>query len=145
MSGPRLLCIVIPCYDEEHVVERLHAELGRVLDALPDTRHLLYFVDDGSRDDTLAKLNALARRDRAVRVLSLSRNFGHQVAISAGLDFVDRRADAVLVMDADLENPPTLIPRMLDELGRGHDVVLGVREGEREVSVWRRLGSRAFY
>jgi glycosyltransferase involved in cell wall biosynthesis len=145
MSGPRLLCIVIPCYDEEHVVERLHAELERALSALPDTRHLIYFVDDGSRDGTLAKLNALARRDRAVRVLSLSRNFGHQVAISAGLDFADRRADAVLVMDADLENPPSLIPRMLDELSRGHDVVLGVREGEREVSVWRRLGSRGFY
>jgi glycosyltransferase involved in cell wall biosynthesis len=145
MSGPRFLCIVIPCYDEEHVVERIHAELKRVLDALPETRYLVYFVDDGSRDDTLAKLNALARRDRAVRVLSLSRNFGHQVAISAGLDFVDRRADAVLVMDADLENPPALIPRMLDELAHGHDVVLGVREGEREVSVWRRLGSRIFY
>jgi glycosyltransferase involved in cell wall biosynthesis len=145
MSGPRLLCIVIPCYDEEHVVEQLHAELKRVLSALDDVRHLLYFVDDGSRDGTLARLNALARRDRAVRVLSLSRNFGHQVAISAGLDFADRRADAVLVMDADLENPPALIPRMLGELEHGHDVVLGVREGEREVSLWRRWGSRGFY
>lgn len=145
MSGPRLLCIVIPCFDEEHVVERTYAELKRVLDDLEGYRYLLYFVDDGSRDTTLYKLNALARRDETVRVLSLSRNFGHQAAITAGLDFVDARADAVLVMDADLENPPALIPRMLDELARGHDVVMGVREGEREVALWKRVASRAFY
>ena len=144
-SAARLLCVVVPCFDEEPAIGHTYAELKRVLGTLADYRHLLYFVDDGSQDGTLAKLNELAQSDRTVRVLSLSRNFGHQIAITAGLDHVDRRADAVLVMDADLENPPALIPLLLAELERGHDVVMGVREGDRAVGFWKRLGSRAFY
>ena len=143
--SPRLLCVVVPCFDEELVVEQAHAEITRVLDTLDGHRALLYFVDDGSRDATLYKLNMLARRDERVRVISLSRNFGHQAAITAGLDLADRRADAVLVMDADLENPPSVIPRMLEELERGHDVVLGVRARSRQVGIWQRAASRAFY
>jgi glycosyltransferase involved in cell wall biosynthesis len=144
-SGARLLCIVVPCFDEAEVLSCTYAELKRVLAGLAGYRHLIYFVDDGSRDGTLAELNRLARHDESVRVLSLSRNFGHQVAIIAGLEHAERRADALLVMDADLENPPALIPQMLAELERGHDVVLGVRETGRRVGVGRRLGSRAFY
>ncbi|MFT3927928.1 MAG: glycosyltransferase family 2 protein [Myxococcales bacterium] len=144
-TGARLLCIIVPCFDEEQVVEATHAELKRVLDALPRWRHLIYFVDDGSRDATLLRLRALERRDECTRVLSLSRNFGHQIAITAGLDHADRRADAVLVMDADLENPPSLIPRLIEQLERGHDVVMGVRETGRVVGWWRRSLSRAFY
>lgn len=144
-SAVRLLCVVVPCFDEEQALEHTYAELKRVLLGLSDYRHLIYFVDDGSRDGTLLRLEELAERDRTVRVLSLSRNFGHQVAITAGLDHVDRRADAVLVMDADLENPPALVPALLSELERGHDVVLGVRKGERAVGLFERLASRAFY
>jgi dolichol-phosphate mannosyltransferase len=141
----RLLCIVLPCFNEEQVIEQTYRELTHVLADLPGVRTLLYFVDDGSTDSTLYKLNALARRDPQVRVISLSRNFGHQAAITAGLDLADRRADAWLVMDADLENPPALIPRMLDELERGHDVVMGVRETGRRAPMWNRLASRGFY
>jgi polyisoprenyl-phosphate glycosyltransferase len=141
----RLLCVVIPCFNEAEVLEHTYAEVKRVLAGLPGYRHLLYFVDDGSGDATLTMLNQLAARDEAVRVLALSRNFGHQLAITCGLDHADRRADALLVMDADLENPPALIPRMLAELDTGHDVVLGVRETGRQVGLLRRLGSRAFY
>jgi dolichol-phosphate mannosyltransferase len=147
MDAPRvrLLCIVVPCFDEAEVLGHTYTELKRVLTGLAGYRHLIYFVDDGSRDATLLELNRLARRDESVRVLSLSRNFGHQVAIIAGLEHAERRADAVLVMDADLENPPALIPDMLAQLERGHDVVLGVRERGRQVGALRRLGSRAFY
>lgn len=141
----RLLCIIVPCFNEEQVIEQTHAEIARVVADLVATKTLIYFVDDGSTDNTLFKLNALARRDTAVRVISLSRNFGHQAAISAGLDLADRQADCVLVMDADLENPPALIPKLLDQLDRGHDVVMGVREAERAVPLWNRLASRAFY
>lgn len=143
--GVRLLAVIVPCFDEEQAVEHTYRELKRVLGGLSGYRHLLYFVDDGSRDQTLARLNALAEADRAVRVLSLSRNFGHQAAITAGLDHADRRADVVLVMDADGENPPALIPLLLAELERGHDVVMGVRRGAREVALWKRLASRGFY
>jgi len=141
----RLLCVVVPCFDEEQAIGHTYEELKRVLGGLSDYRHLIYFVDDGSRDGTLARLEALAQRDRCVRVLALSRNFGHQVAITAGLDHVPARTDAVVVMDADLENPPALIPQLLAELERGHDVVLGVRGAERSVGLSKRLASRAFY
>jgi polyisoprenyl-phosphate glycosyltransferase len=144
-SRARLLCIVVPCFNEAEALPHTYAELKRVLASLSGYRHLLYFVDDGSRDATLSTLNQLAQRDDTLRVLSLSRNFGHQVAITCGLDYADRRADAILVMDADLENPPALIPSMLAELERGHDVVQGVRVTGRQVGVLRRLGSRAFY
>ncbi|MDB4974565.1 MAG: glycosyltransferase [Myxococcaceae bacterium] len=144
-ASARLLCVIVPCFDEEPAVEHTYAELKGVLAQLPDYRHLIYFVDDGSTDATLAKLNELARLDRSVRVVSLSRNFGHQIAITAGLDFADRRADAVLVMDADLENPPALIPALLAALDEGHDVAMGVRSGERAVGWWKRLASRSFY
>jgi dolichol-phosphate mannosyltransferase len=144
-SGTRLLCIIVPCFDEEQVVESFHAELKRALELVPRWRHLIYFVDDGSRDTTLLHLRALERRDECTRVLSLSRNFGHQIAITAGLDHADRRADAVLVMDADLENPPALIPKLIEQWERGHDVVMGVRETGRVVGWWRRGLSRAFY
>jgi dolichol-phosphate mannosyltransferase len=144
-SRTRLLCIVVPCFNEAEVLPHTYLELKRVLATLSGYRHLLYFVDDGSRDATLPWLNQLAQRDETVRVLSLSRNFGHQVAITCGLDYADRRADAVLVMDADLENPPALIPSMLAELERGCDVVQGVRETGRQVGFLRRLGSQVFY
>jgi dolichol-phosphate mannosyltransferase len=78
-------------------------------------------------------------------VLSLSRNFGHQAAITAGLDHADWRADVVLVMDADLENPPSLIPALLAEIERGHDVAMGVRSRDARVGLGKRLASRAFY
>lgn len=144
-TAARLLCVVVPCFDEEQAVEHTYAALKRELAALSDYRALIYFVDDGSEDGTLARLNELARQDRAVRVLALSRNFGHQAAITAGLDHADRRADVVLVMDADLENPPALIPRLLAELERGHDVAMGVRERPARVGLWKRLASQAFY
>ncbi len=144
-SGTRLLCVIVPCLDEEQVVDAIHQELKRVLNDLPRWRYAIYFVDDGSRDTTLARLKTLARLDDSTKVLSLSRNFGHQIAITAGLDYADRRADAVLVMDADLENPPSLIPQLLAQLDDGHDVVMGVRETGRVVGWWTRALSRGFY
>lgn len=143
--GTRLLCVIVPCLDEEQVVDAIHAELKQVLATLPRWRHVIYFVDDGSRDGTLQRLRALSKRDEATKIVSLSRNFGHQIAITAGLDHADRRADAVLVMDADLENPPALIPQLLAQLELGHDVVMGVRETGRVVGWWKRALSRGFY
>ncbi len=141
----RLLCIIVPCFNEEEVIEQTWAAIHHVVSDLEHMRTLLYFVDDGSTDTTLFKLNALARRDPDVRVIALSRNFGHQAAISAGLDLADRHADCVLVMDADLENPPALIPKMLESMDHGYDVVMGARAAERAVPLWNRWASRSFY
>ena len=100
----QLLCVVTPCYNEEEVVEKFYEALKPVLKSLTGLNHRIIFVDDGSRDRTLEKLNALAALDPAVHVYALSRNFGHQIALTAGLDAA--RGDAVIMMDSDLQHPP---------------------------------------
>jgi dolichol-phosphate mannosyltransferase len=103
----------------------------------------ILFVDDGSTDRTLDVLNRIAAGDVSVEVLSLSRNFGQQIAITAGLDFAD--ADAVVVMDSDLQHPPTLIPEMVRYWLGGYDVVSAVRQHTADASLMKRKTSSAFY
>ena len=103
-----LISIVVPCFNESSVIEQFYRELKRVLCSLDDFEHEIVFVDDGSDDDTLVKLNAMAQGDACVRVGSFSRNFGHQVALTAGLDAVV--GGAAITMDADLQHPPAMIP-----------------------------------
>ena len=142
MSGPGRLTIVVPCYNEAAGVERFYAELSRALEAA-DVDWSVCFVDDGSTDGTLERLNALARADRRVRVYSLSRNFGHQVALSAGLDAT--LGSAVLMMDADLQHPPSVVPSMIALWREGRDVVSAVREETEGASWFKRASAAAFY
>src|SRR2546422_9665216 len=139
----QLLCVVTPCYNEEEVIEKFYEALKPVLKSLPGLNHRIIFVDDGSQDATLEKLNALAARDPAVRVYSLSRNFGHQIALTAGLDAA--RGDAVIMMDSDLQHPPALIPEMVRLWREGRDVVSAVRRNTRKVTRFKRLMSGGFY
>src|SRR5271157_4312234 len=106
------LCVVCPCYNEAEVVSLFYQTVKSVLVSMTALDHQIIFVDDGSSDATLEQLNILAGEDQCVRVYSLSRNFGHQVALSAGLDMA--RGDAVIMMDSDLQHPPTLIPPMVE-------------------------------
>lgn len=137
-----LLSIVIPLYNEEAVlpllIDRLNGDLAR-LDC--DTEVIL--VDDGSRDNTLGLAREAARRDSRFRLLSFSRNFGHQAAITAGLDFAD--GDAVVIMDADLQDPPEIIGRMVELYRQGYDVVSAQRESREGDSAWKRATAAAFY
>ena len=137
------LCVVTPCYNEADVIELFYEKLKSVLRSLEGLQHLILFVDDGSQDATLERLNALAARDPAVRVYSLSRNFGHQIALTAGLDAA--RGDAVVMMDSDLQHPPALIPEMVRLWREGHDVVSAVRKATGKSGLFKRLSSRAFY
>ena len=114
MREPGLLSVVAPLHDEEDNVEAFHR---RTLAALDGLTFELVLVDDGSRDATGEKLRALAAEDKRVKVIALSRNFGHQAAISAGLEHA--RGDVVVMIDADLQDPPELIPEMLDALAQG--------------------------
>jgi dolichol-phosphate mannosyltransferase len=135
------LSVVVPLKDEREVIDALYERLCGTLDGLDVTSEIL-FVDDGSRDATPRRLAALARRDPRVVVLQLSRNFGHQAAISAGLDHA--RGRAVVVMDGDLQDPPELIPRLVESWRAGHHVVYAVRRRRREP--WpRRIAYAAFY
>lgn len=144
-SPPTSLCVVVPCFNEAEVLEAFHRELSRVL-AESGLAWAVYFVDDGSSDRTLEVLNGLAMHDERVRVCSLSRNFGHQIALSAGIDAASiADPDAVVVMDADLQHPPTLIPTLVQHFRSGSDVVVAVREETEGATFFKRASSRGFY
>jgi len=136
------LSVVAPCYDEAEVIATFYQALKNTLQTVAYTYEIV-FVDDGSTDETLAILNQLAERDPHVRVLSLTRNFGHQIALTAGLDYACGRN--VLVMDSDLQHPPELIPQMLRELETGVDVVYAVRQETDQGGLLKRLTSKWFY
>jgi dolichol-phosphate mannosyltransferase len=137
---PRLLSVVAPMHDEERNATPFYE---RVCAALGDTPFELVLVDDGSQDGTPAILARLAATDERVKVVRLSRNFGHQPALTAGLEHAT--GDAVVMIDADLQDPPELIVEMLDAWSRGSDVVYAVREaraGEKRFKLW---SAHAFY
>lgn len=138
-----LLCIVTPCFNEAEVIDRFYHEIKPVLAGLDGLDHCLIFVDDGSRDATLEKLNALAARDPGVRVYSLSRNFGHQIALSAGLEVA--RGDAVVMMDSDLQHPPAVIPKLVNLWREGNDIVSAVRRSTADAGWCKRVTSNWFY
>ena len=138
----RYLAIVVPCYNEAAVVDRFYSELIDALERV-DMPWRVYFVDDGSTDTTLERLNALAKSDRHVRVYSLSRNFGHQIALSAGLDVT--LGSPVVMMDADLQHPPSLIPQMIALWRNGYDVVSALRQDTEGATWFKRATAGAFY
>ncbi len=135
------LSVVIPVFEEQDNLPELYRRLVAALDqAEPDFE--LVFVDDGSRDQSLAILTQLAQQDERVAVISFARNFGHQAAISAGLD--QARGNAVVVMDADLQDPPEVLGQFIAKWREGHDVVYAVREHRKE-SWFKRTCYAAFY
>jgi dolichol-phosphate mannosyltransferase len=137
------VCVIAPCYNEAEGIEHFYDVLKSVLVALPNLDHRILFVDDGSRDATLDRLNTIAAGDARVLVYSLSRNFGHQVALSAGID--KARADAIIMMDSDLQHPPDLIPEMVRLWRAGNDVVSAVRQTTSQSALMKRLTSKGFY
>ena len=124
LSGA-LVSLVVPVYNEEEVIGTFYERASGALGALAGYDWEIVFVDDGSRDSSYDKLAAFAARDPHVRVLKFSRNFGHQIAISAGIDHA--RGDCVVVIDSDLQDPPETIGLMVEEWRKGSDVVYGVR------------------
>jgi polyisoprenyl-phosphate glycosyltransferase len=143
-SRPELqVTVVSACYNEAESLPQLLLELLSIADALPGIRFRIVMVDDGSEDDSVAVLREASRRDRRIEVHPLSRNFGHQVALSAGLDLA--QGDAVVMLDSDLQHPPHLIPRMIELWQEGHDIVSAVRDDTEDASFAKRLTSRAFY
>ena len=124
-----LISLVVPAYNEEEVLEAFHREVSAEIDGLPDDFEFV-FIDDGSRDRTAVIMRSLAERDSRVRAVILSRNFGHEAAIEAGLRAA--RGDAVIVMDADLQDGPEILPRLIAAWREGGEVVYAVRTGRKE-------------
>src|SRR5581483_674873 len=136
-----ILSVVIPVYNEQDNLNELYTRLiAELIRAEPDFE--LVFVDDGSRDRSLEILMALAQKDTHVVVISLARNFGHQAAISAGLD--QAHGNAVIVMDADLQDPPEVLAQFIAKWREGHDVVYAIRE-QRKEGWFKRALYAAFY
>ena len=136
------LSVVVPVYNEDAVLPEFHRRLTAVLDMLAVPAEIVY-VNDGSSDATKAKLTALRDTDARVALVDLSRNFGTEIAMSAGLDHA--QGDAVVVIDADLQDPPELIPDMVRVWRDGFDVVLMRRRSRAQESWLKRATARAFY
>jgi glycosyltransferase involved in cell wall biosynthesis len=136
------LSVVVPAYNEVAVLPEFHRRLAAVLDTLQIRAEIIY-VNDGSSDTTRSLLLALRENDARVAVIDLSRNFGKEIAMSAGLDHA--HGDAVVVIDADLQDPPELIPDMLRAWREGFDVVLMRRRTRAQESWLKKATARAFY
>ncbi len=137
------ISVVVPMYYEEEIVNVCYKELKKVLSKIKKYDYEIIFVNDGSKDKTLDLLEKIAKKDKHIKVISLSRNFGHQAAVSAGLKYVT--GDAIVIIDADLQDPPSLIPDMLKLWEEGNEVIYGkrkVREGE---SHFKLFTAKMFY
>jgi polyisoprenyl-phosphate glycosyltransferase len=141
-SGPARLCVVVPVYNEARVLELVLARLAAVLEQL-DVSWSVLFVNDGSVDETVPVLESLAALDDHVSYLCLSRNFGHQAALSAGLDHAD--ADLVVTMDGDLQHPPELLTLLVEAWRRGYDVVHTRKLSTEGLPLWRSLVTKLAY
>ena len=144
MSEPRsLVSVVVPCFNEEAVLDETHRRLRAALEAI-DADHEIIYVNDGSKDGTVAALRRLYAADPGhVRVVDLSRNFGHQLAVTAGIDH--SAGDAVVLIDADLQDPPELIAAFVSRWREGFKVVYGVREERQGESAFKRWTAARFY
>ena len=139
---PPRFSVVVPVHDEEESIRELHARLAPVLDGL-DGGWELILVDDGSRDGSFEAMLELHRADPRVKIVRLSRNFGHQAAITAGIDLA--AGEAVVVMDGDLQHPPELIPELAERWRQGFDVVYGVMTERARESRFKRWTASVFY
>lgn len=135
--------VVVPMYYEEEVAKECYERLKKVLTSIISYEYEIIFINDGSKDKTLSILEEIANSDKNVKIISFSRNFGHQCAVTAGLKYVT--GDAVVIIDADLQDPPELIPEMLKLWEQGNEVIYGkrkIREGE---SKFKLLTAKMFY
>jgi dolichol-phosphate mannosyltransferase len=141
-TPPVQLSVIIPVLNEEANVDQLYQRLTQVMVGM----HLPYelvFVNDGSTDQTLLRVRNLRQADKCVRYLDFSRNFGHQVAVSAGIDY--SRGETIVIIDADLQDPPELIPRMYQMLAEGYEVVYAKRLRRKGETFFKRFTAKLFY
>ncbi|MCP3677027.1 MAG: glycosyltransferase family 2 protein [Deltaproteobacteria bacterium] len=141
-ANKKLISIVIPMYNEEEVISETYTRLCVVIKEASLACEII-FVDDSSTDTTFSVVSAIASRDKRVKVIRFSRNFGHQAALSAGLE--SAKGDAVISMDADLQHPPEIIPKLISKWCEGYEVVYTVREYDKNTGVLKRLTSSLFY
>jgi glycosyltransferase involved in cell wall biosynthesis len=136
------LSVVVPCFNEQDVVDHTHARLSAALEAITSRFEIIY-VDDGSRDTTAELLRKIQAGDPRTKVIRLSRNFGHQIAVTAGVSYA--QGEAVVLIDADLQDPPEVIAEMVAKWREGFQVVYGQRVERAGETRFKRWSARAFY
>ncbi len=134
--------LIIPIYNEEETIPELYRRVSAVMDSLDDSVELI-LINDGSRDQSLNLMRELQERDARVCYISFARNFGHQAAVTAGLNFA--RGQVIVVLDADLQDPPELIPKMIESWQAGYHVVYAQRTKRKKESWFKRLTAYVFY
>lgn len=139
------IVLIVPVYNEEKVLPVFWKEVQAVCDTCPQVDFSYLFINDGSKDGSLAWLKELTGKYKSVKIVSLSRNFGKEAAISAGLAQVPATAHGAIVMDADLQDPPSLIPLFIEKFNQGFDVVYGTRTNRESDSWLKRLTAHWFY
>ncbi|WP_457569675.1 glycosyltransferase family 2 protein [Desulfurobacterium sp.] len=139
MKDVKKISIVVPLYNEEDNVDELYMRIKKVVESLPLDYEII-FVDDGSTDKTAEKLEAIAAKDKKVKVVEFARNFGQTPAMMAGMDMAT--GDVIITMDGDLQNDPDDIPRLLEKIEEGYDVVSGWRKNRKDAAISRKLPSK---
>lgn len=142
MSDAIVISIVVPVFNEEKVLPETYQRLHAVMEGL-DEPYEIIFVNDGSNDRTLFILDQLCEKDRHIKIIDFAKNFGHQTAITAGMDYAD--GAAVVVIDADLQDPPELIPQLVARWREGYDVVYGKRSNRKGESFFKKASAALFY
>lgn len=138
----KTISVVVSCYNEELALDQFYQETARILNKL-NWDYELIFVNDGSQDGTMKILDGLSRKDKKVKVISFSRNFGHEAAMIAGLDYSS--GDGIVCMDADLQHPPQYLPEIVRKLEEGYDVINMVRTKNESAGWFKNFASSAFY
>jgi glycosyltransferase involved in cell wall biosynthesis len=137
------ITILVPAYNEEEVINIFYERVVKVINSITNYDFELLFINDGSKDNTLKILEDIAQKDKKVKIISFSRNFGHQCAVTAGLN--EATGDAIIIIDSDLQDPPELIPEMIKLWENGNDVIYGKRTKRKGESHFKLLTARMFY
>ena len=137
------LSIIVPVYFEEKVVDECYSRLRKVCDTLKKYNHEIIFVNDGSTDNTLPLLEKIAKKDDTIKIISFSRNFGHQCAVAAGLKHVS--GDVIAIIDADMQDPPELLADMLELWEEGYEVIYGKRKKRDGETFFKLMTAKMFY
>lgn len=139
----KLLSLIVPVFNEEEVLPASYARMSAAMQALTGYDYEIIYVNDGSRDGTMKQLRAIAKEHNEVRVISFSRNFGHQLAVTAGMD--NARGDALIIIDADLQDPPEVIAELVKAWENGADIAYGKRLKREGETVFKKLTAFCYY
>lgn len=139
----KLVSIIIPAYNEEKNISLVYTELQKVLKSCPGYNFEILFINDGSKDGTISEIEKLSEKDQNIRYIDFSRNFGKEIATTAGIN--NCKGDACIMIDADLQHPIELIPEFIEKWEKGADVVVGVRKKSKSDGWLKKIGGAAFY